>query len=259
MPRRPRVDIPGFYHIVNRGVEQRVVFYEKEDFKKFEGLLCGYAKSFDITLHSFSLMSNHYHLLLETKNEELSKFMRQINMNYAIYFNKKYKRSGHLWQGRYRSWYVTDEAYLYSLILYIEQNPLKAKIIDKVGEYPYQSAYYILNDLELPICLKNSWLVQNFSQKSEIKNFLNSSIDKDVLKELKSASMLVEAVQKSNKPNIEKLQKFFSKTKDRKDRNKKIVQAYKNGYSQHMIARTLGLSQPTVSAIIKRNSTITIT
>ncbi len=259
MPRRPRVDIPGFYHIINRGVEQRVVFFEKEDFKKFEELLCSYASNFEINLHSFSLMSNHYHLLLETKNEELSKFMRQINMNYAIYFNKKYKRSGHLWQGRYRSWYVTDEAYLYSLILYIEQNPLKAKIIDNIGEYPYQSAYYILNDLELPICLKNSWLAKNFSNKSEIKDFLSSPLDKDTLKELQKASMLVEVAQKENKLTIDKLQKLFSNVKDKKERNKKIYQAYKKGYSQHKIAKLLGLSQPTVSAIIKRNSTITIT
>ncbi len=259
MPRKPRVDIPGFYHIINRGVEQRVVFYEKEDFKKFEELICDYAKSFDINLHSFSLMNNHYHLLLETKNEELSKFMRQINMNYAIYFNKKYKRAGHLWQGRYKSWYVTDEAYLYSLILYIEQNPIKAKIVNDIGEYPYQSAYYILNDLELPPCLKNSWLVKNFHKSKEIKNFLNSPLDKDILKELQKASMLIEATQKENKTDIKKLQKFFSNIDNIKERNKKICQAYKNGYSQHTIAKLLKLSQPTVSAIIKRNSTITIT
>ncbi len=259
MPRKPRVDIPGFYHIVNRGVEKRVVFHEKEDFKKFEELLCGYANSFEIDLHSFSLMNNHYHLLLETKNDELSKFMRQINMNYAIYFNKKYKRSGHLWQGRYRSWYVTNEAYLYSLVIYIEQNPLKAKIVNNIGEYPYQSAYYILNDLELPSCLENSWIVKNFSNKNEIKSFLNSPPDKDTLKELKKASMLVEAAQKDNKLTIDKLQKFFSNIKNKKDRNIKIYQAYKNGYSQHMIAKFLGLSQPTISAIIKRCSTITIT
>ncbi len=209
MPRKPRVDIPGFYHVLNRGVEQRVVFFEKEDFKKFEELLCGYANSFEIDLHSFSLMNNHYHLLLETKNDELSKFMRQINMNYAIYFNKKYKRSGHLWQGRYRSWYITDEAYLYSLILYIEQNPLKAKIIDNIDEYPYQSAYYILNDLEIPLCLKNSWIVKNFSSKSEIKDFLNLSPDKDTLKELKKTSMMVEEAKKVIAPLTKKNQLIF--------------------------------------------------
>jgi len=259
MPRKPRIDIPGFYHIINKGVGGRVVFYKKEDFNKFEKLLCYCTESFDITLHSFCLMSNHYHLLLETKDDNLSKFMRQINMNYAIYFNKKYKRSGHLWQGRYKSWYVTDEAYFYSLILYIEHNPLKASIINDIGEYPYQSAYYILNNLELPVCLKNSWIVKNFTKNSEARSFLNSQIDKDALNELKNASMLIEAPQKDKKQNIEKLQKIFLNVKDKKERNKKILQAYKSGYSQHMIAKVLNLSQPTVNAIIKRGNTITIT
>ncbi len=75
-----------------------------------------------------------YHLLIEIKQENLSKFVRQLNMNYAIYFNKKYKRSGHLWQGRFKSWFVTDEAYLYTLMCYIEQNPIKANIVkDREG------------------------------------------------------------------------------------------------------------------------------
>jgi len=65
--------------------------------------------------------------------------MRQLNMNYTIYFNKKYKRAGHLWQGRFKSWYVTDDAYLYTLMCYIEQNPLKAKMVKDIKEYPYSS------------------------------------------------------------------------------------------------------------------------
>jgi len=76
-------------------------------------------------------MSKHYHLLIEIAQDEipqargqnLSKFMRQLNSDYAVYFNKKYKRSEHLWQGRFKSWYVTDEAYLYTLILYITLFP----------------------------------------------------------------------------------------------------------------------------------------
>ena len=105
---------------MDKGVEQRVIFEE---------LMCFHAKSYDIRLHNYCLMSNHYHLLIEIRQENLSKFMRQLNMNYAIYFNKKYKRSGHLWQGRFKSWYVTDEAYLYTLMLYIEQNPLSRRIL----------------------------------------------------------------------------------------------------------------------------------
>ncbi len=252
MPRKLRIEIPGYYHIINRGVEQRVVFYQKEDFKKFEELLCDNLKVFDINLHSFCLMSNHYHILVETKNENLSKFMRQINMNYAIYFNKKYKRVGHLWQGRYKSVYITDEAYLYTLIQYIEQNPLKAKIIDKIGAYPYQSSYYLLNN-NIPKCLSNSWLSKNFGKKDGLEEFLYTKPDEDTLQELKKASMLTEAPNIKNNLNEKKLKNIFSNATDKKIRNKKIVSAYKKGYSQHLIAKVLGLSQPTVNAIIKRN------
>ncbi len=90
MPRKPRIELPGYYHIINRGVEQRDIFKTVEDFEEFESLMCFYTKSFGIVIHNYCLMTNHYHLLIEIRHENLSKFMRQINMNYAIYFNKKW-------------------------------------------------------------------------------------------------------------------------------------------------------------------------
>ncbi len=101
MPRKPRIELAGKYHIINRGVAQMHIFKEPADYEYFEELMCFYAKSFGITIHNYCLMGNHYHLLLEIQSENLSKFMRQLNMNYSIYFNKKYKRVGHLWQGRF--------------------------------------------------------------------------------------------------------------------------------------------------------------
>jgi len=73
MPRKPRIEIAGYYHIINRGVEQREVFKELKDYKYFEELMCLYTKSYDITLHNYSLMNNHYHLLIEIHQENLSK------------------------------------------------------------------------------------------------------------------------------------------------------------------------------------------
>jgi REP element-mobilizing transposase RayT len=102
MARRPRIEIPGYYHVLNRGVERRKIFHEPKDYRRFETLMCTYAKKYAVTIHNYCLMSNHYHILLEISRENLSKYMRQLNMNYAIYFNKKYKRSGHLWQGRFK-------------------------------------------------------------------------------------------------------------------------------------------------------------
>ena len=253
MPRKPRIEVAGYYHIINRGVGQRIVFKETDDYEYFEELLCFYAKSYNITLHNYCLMSNHYHLLIEIQQENLSKFMRQLNGNYAIYFNKKYKRTGHLWQGRFKSRYVTDEAYLYSLMLYIEQNPLKAKIVKELDEYPYSSYHYFLDIQNIPECLKQSWIVQNYGNDNEsIKTFLNAAVDTGMLQELKKASSLVEAANVDKKPNIKELEKILGEAKDMGERNKLIFKAYEDGYSQHMIAKVLEISQPAVFGVIKR-------
>jgi len=253
MARRPRIEMAGYYHIINRGVEQRVIFKEASDYEHFEELMCFYMKSYGITLHNDCLMSNHYHLLIETSTDNLFKFMRQLNMNYAIYFNKKYKRVGHLWQGRFKSWFVTDEAYLYTLMLYIEQNPLKANMVKTLEAYPYSSYHYFLKK-EIRECLQNSWIVQNHGSDHEaIEAMLNSSVDSSVLQELKKASSLVEAPNIDKKTDIKKLTKILADTKDLQERNAKIVKAYEEGYSQHMIAKVLGLSQPAVHSVIKRS------
>lgn len=256
MPRKPRIEVAGYYHIINRGVEQSVVFKEKDDYEYFEELLCFYAKSYGITLHNYSLMSNHYHLLIEIEHENLSKFMKQINANYAIYFNKKYKRSGHLWQGRFKSWFVTDEAYLYTLMLYIEQNPRKANMVQELEAYPYSSYNYFLDANNIPECLEQSWVVQNFQDDSKaIKAFLNSPVDMSQLDEMRKASSLLEASNIDKKPDEKKLRKMLEKAKDTKERNTQIVKAYKQGYSQHVIAKVLELNQATVQRIIKRTRT----
>ena len=254
MPRKPRIEIAGYYHIINRGVDQRVIFKEADDYEYFEALMCFYAKSFSITLHNYCLMSNHYHLLIEITQENLSKFMRQLNMNYAIYFNKKYKRVGHLWQGRFKSWYVADEAYLYTLMAYIEQNPLKANMLKDIAEYPYSSYHYFLDYANIPECLENAWVAINHKDdRVAIEAFLTTPVDTTQLQELKTASSLVEAPNIDNKPKEEDLVKMFEDTTEKKKRNIQIVKAYEQGYSQHMMAKVLGISQQAVFGILKRS------
>ncbi len=254
MPRKPRIEIAGYYHIVNRGVDKMPVFRHRKDYEYFEELMCSLIRSHNITLHNYCLMSNHYHLLIEITQPNLSKFMRQLNMNYAIYFNKKYKRSGHLWQGRFKSWYVTDEAYLYTLMCYIEQNPLKAGMVERLEEYPYSSYNHFLK-AQTPACLSESWIIRHYRKDKEaIRKLLYSEIDTAQLQELKAASSLLEAPNIDTKPDIEKLKKMFDERDDIRTRNAKIVQAYEQGYSQHMIANVLGISQPAVHGVIKRSN-----
>jgi len=253
MARKPRIELAGKYHIINRGVAKMHIFKEPADYEYFEELMCFYAKSFGITIHNYCLMGNHYHLLIEIQSENLSKFMRQLNMNYSIYFNKKNKRVGHLWQGRFKSWYITDDAYLYILMCYIEQNPLKANMVKDIAEYPYSSYHYFLNYKEIPECLKDSWIVENYKEDVEaIEAFLTNPVDSSQLQELRKASSLVEAPNVDNRPNIDDLKALVAHNTNMQERNETIVKAYEQGYSQHMIAKVLGLNQATVQRIIKR-------
>ena len=167
MARLPRIDLAGFHHVINRGVERREVFASREDYEAFLSLLCLMCKKYEVNVHSYCLMSNHYHLLIETHQENLSKFMRAVNAQYAAYFNRKYKRVGHLWQGRFKSWFVTDEAYLYTLIKYIEYNPLKAKIVKSLSEYPYSSYRAFTNKSATVSCLKQSVMFTEFPNADE--------------------------------------------------------------------------------------------
>jgi len=193
MARRLRIDIAGYYHIVNRGVERRITFYDKDDFEYFISLLSNGCEKFNIILHNYCLMNNHYHLLIEIKDENLSLFMRYLNSTYAIYFNKKYRRTGHLWQGRFKSWYVTNETYLYILMRYIEQNPLKAKMVDKIEYYPYSSSYHFFKTNQIPKYLKDSWIIKTYGRDiKEIESFFSLEIDSVDLNELEKASSLVE-------------------------------------------------------------------
>ena len=251
MARRPRVDMAGYYHIINRGVEKRVIFLDADDYEYFEELLEKYTKDFNITMHNYALMTNHYHLLIETHQTNLSKFMRQINANYAIYFNKKYKRVGHLWQGRFKSWFVTNKAYLYTLIIYIEQNPIKANIVERIEEYPYSSGHIFLNYDSIPKWLRKSYLAKNYKgNKDAIREFLYTTIDQDQLKELKTSSSLMGATN-TKELDIKKLKQLLQGFNDKTERNRLIVEAYKMGYSQHRIAKVLGVVQSTIHRIIK--------
>jgi REP element-mobilizing transposase RayT len=106
MARKERITEPGCYHIINRGVERRNIFLEPNDYVFFMSLLHKLIKDFNITIHTYCLMTNHYHILLETKEPNISKAIQYLNNKYAKYFNKKYNRVGHLWQGRFSSYYI---------------------------------------------------------------------------------------------------------------------------------------------------------
>ena len=253
MPRKPRVDVAGYHLVINKGVAGRKIFYEDSDYKKFLEIVCTSAKLYDFIVHSYSLLHDHYYLLIETKEENISLAIRYINSNYAIFFNKKYNRVGHLWQGRYRSWYILNKSYLDILVLHIEQSPMRYHLCEKLEDFKYSSYRSFIN-LDKPIkCLKRSFIFEKYSDSNDIKKFF------DVPVMNKSLKNIIEELQKvvSYKKNIHNkkhktLKEHFETVLSKKERNQKIYEAYLDGYTQNQIASFLNISQATVSNSIKK-------
>jgi REP element-mobilizing transposase RayT/DNA-binding CsgD family transcriptional regulator len=246
MPRKPRIETAGYHHIVNRGVARGDIFLKDDDFKKFLEILKNAKEIYNFIVHSFCLMKNHYHLLIETKSENLSLIARQINSKYAQYFNKKYERVGPLWQGRFKNIFVYDDTYLSVLFRYIEQNPIKADIVDKIGLYRWSSSCCILKK-SFDDLLDGSML-----KDKEFYNLLKSEItDKDMIKLQELENTKYKKGEQPVRLRQKPLEFYFNNAKDTKTRNKKIKEAVLDGYKQSEIADFLGVSRTTVSKAIK--------
>ena len=252
MARRVRVEEAGFHYIYNRGVEQRVVFNNNQDKDKFLDIVCEVSLHCGFTIHAYALMDNHYHLLLENKKENLSHGMRRINSSYAQYFNKKYKRVGHLWQDRFKSWYIFDNNYLFVLFKYLEFNPLKAKLSENIGKYPYTILYNLLND-NLRECMKNSFILQRYDSIKELLNSLDIEMTSEELDRVEEFQKKSSAYKTNPKKITQKLKlgKYLRKNMSKEKRNKGIMNAFEDGFMQSEIARFLKLSDARVSRIIK--------
>ena len=245
MPRKPRIDLPGYHHVINRGVNRENILLCNDDKKKFLDILEITREIYHLIIHSFCILDNHYHLLIETHQDNLSLAVRYINSQYAIYFNKKNDRIGPLWQGRFKSWYIHNDEYLYLLFRYIEMNPVKAGLSTEMGEYPFSSSYFVKHFLKLELLSSSllhgkgihTWLFplseENIAVLSKFKN----------IKYEKNADTFI---QKMRIP----LQDYFLSIDELNQRNYAIYEAFRDGYLQGDIARYLNLSAVAVSRII---------
>ena len=140
MARPLRIAYPGaYYHVTSRGNEQKHVFKSRKDREKFLNYLASATQRYGAVIHVYCLMTNHYHLLIETPEGNLSQIMRHINGAYTTYFNVKRKRSGHLFQGRFKAILVQTVAYAAELSRYIHLNPVRAGMVEKPGDYLWSS------------------------------------------------------------------------------------------------------------------------
>jgi REP element-mobilizing transposase RayT len=173
MARPLRIEYPGaYYHVINRGNAGETIFKSNRDREKFLEYLATAAGRFAIVIHSYCLMPNHYHLLIETTEANLSAAIQWLNVSYATYFNRKRKRQGHLFQGRFKAILVEADGYLAQLSRYIHLNPVKAKMVEAPQDYPWSSYAFFVGEKETPEWLTTSLLTQFSSQrKPAIQNY----------------------------------------------------------------------------------------
>lgn len=141
MARLPRLTLPGVpHHVIQRGNNRQPIFAEAADYSFFIDLLAENAKRFEVQVHAYVLMGNHFHLLATPETEEgLPQMMQAVGRRYVRYFNDRQGRSGTLWEGRYRSTLVQTERYLLACMVYIDLNPVRAGLVQDPRDYPWSS------------------------------------------------------------------------------------------------------------------------
>ena len=130
----------NIYHVMLRGINRQQIFMDEEDNRQFLKVLVKCREISGFSLFAYCLMGNHVHLLLQTGKEPLEQVMKRIGTRYAVWYNNKYERTGHLFQDRYRSEAVKDEVYYFTVLRYILNNPVKAGICHKATDYSLSSA-----------------------------------------------------------------------------------------------------------------------
>jgi len=146
MARLPRLTLPGFpHHIIQRGNNRQAIFASAADYQVLLDLLDASARKFGVAIHAYVLMANHFHLLATPPSTNaLSQMMQAVGRRYVRYFNDTQKRSGTLWEGRYRSTVIQAERYLLPCMAYMDLNPVRAGVVAQARDYPWSShTHYI--------------------------------------------------------------------------------------------------------------------
>ena len=279
MARPLRIEYAGaVYHITSRGNERKPVFNGDQDRINFLNTLQHVNKRCNWICHAYCLMDNHYHLLIETPEGNLSVGMRQLNGVYTQLFNKLHGRAGHLFQGRYKSIVIQKDSHLLEVCRYVVLNPVRAKMVEKPEAWKWSSYRATAGRESSHPCLTVDWMLGQFSGKrgkaeQEYRQFVQWGINKEtiwtevrgqaLLGEDEFADSLVAHLRKhKDVPEIPKSQRYVNRPllgkiftekviRDKQKRDRNIVEAVeKHLYSQREIANHLGLHYTSVSRII---------
>lgn len=281
MARPIRLEFAGaLYHVTSRGDRREDIYEDDADREAFLSLLSVVCESYNWTCHAYCLMSNHYHLLLETPDANLSKGMRQLNGVYTQKFNRLHNRVGHVFQGRYKAILVEKQSYLLELARYIVLNPVRAQMVRSAKDWRWSSYRATAGQVEVPPFLTTDWLLASFAGRKaeaveEYRQFVADGKGQPA-----PWSELRNQVYLGSETFVEKLQSHIDNDKElseipvtqrrpvaksidyyvahAKSRNAAITEAYGSGcYTLKEIGKYFGLHYSTVSGIIKNHKSKT--
>jgi REP element-mobilizing transposase RayT len=282
MARSLRIEFPGaVYHVTSRGNARADIFEDDTDHEMFLKIFGQVVKRFNWLCHAYCLMDNHYHLLIETPEGNLSAGMRQLNGVYTQAFNRAHRRDGHLFKGRFKAILVEKESHLLELCRYIVLNPVRAGITARPEDYRWSSYLPTLGTVARPPFLATEWLLGNFSTShaescrryrqfvKEGMNIIESPWEKLTGQILlgteafvqKARGLLSEKDDLAEIPRIQRhvgrppLDELFSPaiSLTKEERNRLIHLAHgKHGYTLKEISQALGIHYTTVSKVINR-------
>jgi REP element-mobilizing transposase RayT len=182
MSRPLRIEYDGaLYHITARGNEKNPIYRGERDYQKFLQILSDLPRRYGVIIHAYVLMENHYHFLIETPKANIAKAIHYLNTTYTGYFNMKYKRAGHLFQGRYRGLLIEKESYLHSVSRYIHLNPVQAGLVKKPEEYKWSSYPEYIGRTKGGGLITCDWILGQFSgDRSVARRLYRRFVDEGV-------------------------------------------------------------------------------
>jgi len=277
MARPIRIEYPGaLYHVISRGNDHHDLYLDDQDRQKFLDWIEDAVEMHQLICHAYCLMDNHYHLLIETKEANLSKAMRDINGNYTQSFNVRHKHVGHLLQGRYKAFVIEKETYLLAVARYIVLNPVRAKLVKHPRQWKWSSYLSTAEAQDHPQWLCTDWILKLFGKEKRIaqkqyRQFVKAGTDVgDPYDEVKNGFLLgspqfVDWIWQAKTNGLEKkkeysreqrivgrptLDELFSDVQTKEDRNRIIRLArFRCGYLSSEIARHLGLDSSVIARI----------
>ena len=251
----------SIYHIMIRGSERQSIFIDEEDKIRFIDTLQTKLKISESKLFAYCLMDNHVHLLIGEGKEDIAKIMKRINVSYALYFNRKYKRIGHLFQDRFKSEVIENDNYISEAVRYIHNNPVKASMVKAISDYRWSSyknylsdsKEFIVKETVLNMFSENREkaviLFKEFSEKnSDIKFVEYNEMDEEekrLKEETKAKEIIKESLSRKNIFNDNYME-------NKQIRNEIILELReKGGFSIRRIAELLKINRGVVQKVVK--------